>query len=62
MIVLKHLSQEFDVDPYPLRMQLRKVFGKRSRWRWDEANKAELIELEKVRAHLKSWVATKKKR
>lgn len=38
MIVLKHLANEFNIDPYNLRQILRKQFGKPSsrRWRWQE--------------------------
>lgn len=35
MIVLKHLSKTFDIDPYRLRGILRKQFGKHPRWRWE---------------------------
>lgn len=38
MIVLKHLANEFDIDPYKLRMFLRNTFGKRRRWRWEETD------------------------
>lgn len=62
MIVLKNLSQEFDVDPYPMRIELRKEFGKRRRWRWDETKPKDMTELEKVKLHLKTWVAGRRKK
>lgn len=52
MIVLKHLANEFNQDPYKLRQLLRSKFGKRRRWRWDPITEAK--ELEKVRKFLKS--------
>lgn len=61
MIVLKNLSKEFNTDPYPLRMKLRKEFGKRARWRWDEAIPQEANELKKVRDTLKKWIEGKRK-
>lgn len=62
MIVLKHLSQEFDVDPYPLRIELRKAFGTKRRWRWDDTKPKDVAELALVKSHLKTWIETKKKR
>lgn len=53
MIVLKHLSAEFDIDPYKLRTMLRTKFGLRRRWRWEEDDPM----LKKVREFLKSSVA-----
>ncbi len=50
MIVLKVLAREFDMDPYKLRGELRRKFGVRRRWRWDEEDR----ELKKVREFLKS--------
>lgn len=57
MIVLKHLAKEFDMDPYPLRMKLRKHFGIRRRWRWDENNPADMKSLKEVREFLGSSIA-----
>lgn len=52
MIVLKHLANEFDIQPYKLRTMLRKKFGIRRRWRWDETTEAK--DLKKVREFLQS--------
>lgn len=41
-IVLKHLSRDYDVDPYQLRQMLRKKFGKHPRWKWDSEKDPEL--------------------
>lgn len=59
-ITLKHICREFDIDPYPLRQQLRKVIPKRKhkRWTWEE-NDPELKEVRKVAAQMKSPAAQK---
>jgi len=38
MITLKHLCQEFELDPYPLRQKLRKALKHKGnqRWQWQE--------------------------
>lgn len=38
MIVLKHLAQEFETDPYKIRQILRAHFGHATnmRWKWEE--------------------------
>lgn len=38
MVVLKHLANEYDIDPYKLRQKLRAKFGEApgGRWRWEE--------------------------
>lgn len=56
MITLKHLAREFDVDPYQLRMKLRKHFGIRRRWRWDEATPQDKLHLSQVREFLKTSI------
>lgn len=61
MIVLKNLSNDYNVDPYPLRVMLRKQFGKRARWRWDENSRKEMADLKKIRTYLDTTVATKDK-
>lgn len=51
MITLKHLSREFDIDPYRLRKILRKAFPHQSnqRWEWQPDDK----ELKDIRSYLK---------
>lgn len=61
MIVLKHLANEFDIDPYPLRMKLRRKFGKRRRWRWDPNNADDAKQLKAVRDFLRTSIADKSK-
>ena len=38
MITLKHLCQEFKLDPYPLRQKLRKTLKHKGnqRWQWQK--------------------------
>lgn len=45
MILLKHLAQKYKADPRRLRAQLRKKFGKRPRWRWENADDPELVQI-----------------
>lgn len=47
MIVLKHLAQEFDLDPYKLRKMLRPEFGYHRRWQWENDNDPELKRIRK---------------
>lgn len=47
MICLKHLAQEFEADPRRLRAQLRKKFGKHPRWKWENEDDPELIQIRK---------------
>ena len=61
MIVLKNLANEFNQDPYSLRMRLRKQFGIRRRWRWDEADPLDAHHLKEVREFLKKAIAGDKK-
>lgn len=58
MIVLKHLANEYNLDPYKLRMMLRDKFGKRRRWRWDTANPQDKADLQNVEAFLKDAIET----
>lgn len=58
MIVLKNLARDYDIDPYALRMKLRKKFGIRRRWRWPDESDPHLIQ---VREYLKKSVAPSKK-
>lgn len=46
MIVLKHLSREFDIDPYRLRqiLRLHKIPKNNGRYQWNE-NSAQLKKL-----------------
>ena len=53
MIVLKHLANEFNVDPYKLRQHLRQKWGLRRRWRWDPDLPADAKHLKKVREDLR---------
>lgn len=57
MIVLKQLAREFDMDPYALRMKLRKQFGVRRRWRWEENDP----QLKAARDFLRKTIATPNK-
>lgn len=61
MIVLKHLANEFNLDPYQLRMRLRKQFGIRRRWRWDPDLPEDVKHLKKVRAFLTTPIEEPKK-
>jgi hypothetical protein len=56
MIVLKHLSRDYNIEPLRLRQLLRSEFGKpkKRRWRWDEDDKRDAKQLAKIRAFLKS--------
>ena len=47
MVLLKHLAQQFSADPRRLRAQLRKKFGKHTRWKWESDNDPELIQIRK---------------
>lgn len=52
MIVLKHLAQEHNIDPYKLRQVLRKKWGsketgKYKTWRWEDENDPELKTIRK---------------
>lgn len=62
MIVLKHLARDFDIDPYALRMKLRKHFGIRRRWRWDPDKPEDQAHLEKVRKFLTDAIADAKRK
>ncbi len=57
-VVLKNLSQKYEVDPRRLRVILRKQLGnaKGRRWRWKEGSK----ELKKVEALLCENFSTKR--
>lgn len=51
MIVLKHLAQEFKLDPHRVRQELRALLGKRSgRWTWEDNDP----QLSTIRNHLTS--------
>lgn len=51
MIVLKHLAQQFSMDPHRVRQELRSLLGKRSgRWTWEENDP----QLSTIRNHLTS--------
>lgn len=52
MIVLKHLSREFDVSPARLRRLLRTKFKHKGRWQWKEDTPA----LDRVRAFLRQAI------
>jgi hypothetical protein len=47
MILLKHLSRDFDVEPYKLRKILRVEFGHHRRWQWENDNHPELKRVKK---------------
>lgn len=52
MILLKHLSRQFDIDPYQLRKLLRAQGYEplNRRWRWEDGDNT----LEDIRLYLKS--------
>ena len=52
MVVLKNLSREFNINPYKLRMMLRKEFGCHRRWSWEKEDQ----ELKSVRDYLESYM------
>lgn len=58
MIVLKNLARDYDIEPYTLRMKLRKKFGIRRRWRWPDEDDPHL---KKVREYLKESIANTRK-
>jgi hypothetical protein len=49
MITLKHLCQEYGIDPYPLRKKLRAHFKHQSnqRWKWQDDDPT-LLEAKKI--------------
>lgn len=53
MITLKHLCQEYGLDPYPLRQQLRKSLKhkRNQRWQWQPED-PQLAEAHKIAKHL----------
>jgi hypothetical protein len=59
VIVLKHLSREFNIEPYRLRQFLRakfphdKVDGKYRTYKWDNANDPELLSIKDALRRLK---------
>src|SRR4051812_19428430 len=56
IITLKHLANEFDIDPFKLRRMFRKRQGNnpKRRWRWEEGQE----ELKEVRQWLASQSGT----
>lgn len=55
MIVLKHLSKEYNIEPLRLRQLLRSEFGnaiRGRRWKWNEDIKSDMKELAKIRSFL----------
>lgn len=55
MVILKHLSREYNIEPLQLRQLLRSKFGnaKRGRrWRWNEDVKDDMKELKRIRVFL----------
>lgn len=54
MITLKHLAQEFELDPYKLRQELRKNLKHKhnQRWQWEPKN-PQLAQARKIAERLK---------
>lgn len=60
MITLKHIAQEFELDPYKLRKKLRLNLKHSSnqRWKWDPKD-PELAEAKKIAKLMKDKIDAK---